>query len=83
MPLISQLLSPQPIVAAITAPQSLRGVEHAEDTTGSVLTPESGRLFLGANRAILLEPTGEANGCDLGHVTPKTLQKALYVEFLV
>ena len=25
------------------------------------------------------KPIGEANGCDLGHLTPKTLQKALYV----
>src|ERR1035438_5434203 len=27
------------------------------------------------------KPTDEANRCNLGHVTPKTLQKALYVEF--
>jgi hypothetical protein len=27
------------------------------------------------------EPTGEANRCNLGHVTPKTLQTALYVGF--
>src|ERR1035441_538327 len=27
------------------------------------------------------EPTDEANRCNLRHVTPKTLQKALYVGF--
>ena len=42
---------------------------------------ESGRFFPGANRAVLPEPTDEANRCNLGHVTPKTLQKALYVGF--
>jgi hypothetical protein len=25
------------------------------------------------------KPTAEANGCNLRHLTPKTLQKALYV----
>ena len=43
------------------------------------LTPEYGRFFRGANRAVLPEPTGEANRGNLGHLTPKTLQKALYV----
>jgi hypothetical protein len=43
--------------------------------------PESGRFFLGANRDVLLEPTEAANRCNLRHVTPKTLQKALYVGF--
>src|ERR1035437_2213655 len=42
---------------------------------------ESGRLFRGANRAVLPETTDEANRCNLRHVTPKTLQKALYVGF--
>jgi hypothetical protein len=36
---------------------------------------------MGASRTVLPEPTDEANRCDLGHVTPKTLQKALYVGF--
>ena len=36
---------------------------------------------MGANRAVLPEPTDEANRCNLGHGTPKTLQKALYVRF--
>src|ERR1019366_3735802 len=42
---------------------------------------ESGRFFRGANRAVLPEPIDEANRCNLRHVTPKTLQKALYVGF--
>src|ERR1039458_3918391 len=42
-------------------------------------TSESGRFFRDANRAVLPEPIDEANRCDLRHVTPKTLQKALYV----
>jgi len=37
--------------------------------------------FLGPNPAAVPKPTGEANRCNLGHVTPKTLQKALYVGF--
>ena len=42
--------------------------------------PEYGRFFLGPNPAVVPEkPTDEANRC--GHVTPKTLQKALYVGF--
>src|ERR1035438_5993586 len=44
-------------------------------------TTESGRFFRGTNRAVLLEPTDEANRCNLRHVTPKTLQKALSVGF--
>jgi hypothetical protein len=35
-------------------------------------------LFLGPNPA---KPTNEANRCNPRHVTPKTLQKALYVGF--
>ena len=42
---------------------------------------ESGRFFRCANRAVLPEPTDEANRCNLGHVTPKMLRKALYVGF--
>ena len=38
-------------------------------------------FFLGPNRAAYLEPIPEANRCDLRHVTPKTLRKALYVGF--
>ena len=41
--------------------------------------PEYGRLFLGANGAVVPKPTAEANRCNPGHVTPKTLQTALYV----
>ena len=33
----------------------------------------------GPNRAVVPKPSHEANGCILGHLTPKTLQKALYV----
>jgi hypothetical protein len=41
--------------------------------------PEYGRFFLGPIRAIVPNPTDEANRYDLGHVTPKTLKNALYV----
>jgi hypothetical protein len=41
--------------------------------------PEYGRFFLGPNRAVVPKPIDEANRCILGHLTPKTLQKALYV----
>jgi hypothetical protein len=41
--------------------------------------PEYGRFFLGLNRAVVPKPIDEANRCNQGHVTPKTLQKALYV----
>ena len=47
------------------------------------VTPEYGRHFLGPNPAVVPKPTDEANRCNLRHVTPKTPQKALYVEFLV
>jgi hypothetical protein len=49
-----------------------------------VLTPfpsEYGRFFLGPNPAVVPKPTNEANHCNLWHVAPKTLQKALYVGF--
>jgi hypothetical protein len=42
---------------------------------------ESGRFFRGANRAVLPEPTDEANRCNLRHLTPTALQKAQYVGF--
>jgi len=44
-----------------------------------VLRPEYGRFFLGPTRAVVPKPSDEANYCILRHVTPKTLQKALYV----
>src|ERR1017187_1731330 len=37
--------------------------------------------FLGANRAVLPDSTEAVNRCNLRHVTPKTLQKALYLGF--
>ena len=39
--------------------------------------PESRRFFRVANRAVLPEPTDEANRCNLGHERPKTPRKAL------
>ena len=45
------------------------------------LQPEYGRLFLGPDPAVVPKPIDEANRCNLGHVTPKPLQKALYVGF--
>ena len=42
---------------------------------------EYGRFFLGPNRAVVPKPTDEGNRCNLRHVAPKTLQKALYVGF--
>ena len=39
------------------------------------------RFFLAPNRAVDPKPTCEANRCNLRHVTPKTLRKALYVGF--
>ena len=39
------------------------------------------RFFLGPNRAVVPKPTNEANRCNPEHLTPKTLQKALYVGF--
>ena len=38
-------------------------------------------FFLGPNPAVVPKPTDEANRCNLRHVTPKMLQKALYVGF--
>jgi hypothetical protein len=35
--------------------------------------------FFNPNLAVVPEPTDEANRCNLRHVAPKTLQKALYV----
>ena len=43
------------------------------------VTRRARRFFLGANRAVVSNPTDEANRCILRHVRPKTLQKALYV----
>src|ERR1035437_1322830 len=35
--------------------------------------------FFNPNRAVAPKPTDEANRYNLGHLTPKTFQKALYV----
>ena len=43
------------------------------------VTRRARRFFLGPNRAVVPNPTDEANGCILGYLTPKPLQKALYV----
>jgi hypothetical protein len=40
---------------------------------------ESIRGFFTPNRTVVPKPTAEANRCNLRHVPPKTLQKALYV----
>ncbi len=48
---------------------------------GSGVTPEYGRFYLGPNRTVGPKPTDEANRCILGHLTPKALQKALYVGY--
>ena len=40
---------------------------------------EYGRFFLDPNRAVVPKPIHEANRCNPRHVTPKALQKALYV----
>jgi hypothetical protein len=45
------------------------------------LRPEVGRFWLAPKRAVVQKPTGEANRCNLRHLTPKPLQKALYVGF--
>src|ERR1039457_2582014 len=45
-------------------------------------TPANSPDFLGPHPALLPQPTDEANRCNLRHVTPKTLQKALYVGFV-
>ena len=57
------------------------GARVAEQPVGSEVMPEFGRFFPGATRAVVQKPTDEANRCNLGHVAPKTLQKALYVGF--
>ena len=44
-------------------------------------TPANSTDFLGPNPAVVPKPTDEANRCNLRHVTPKALQKALYVGF--
>jgi len=51
----------------------------AQHPPGSGVTPEYGRFFLGPSRAVVPKPTDEADRCNLGHLTPKALQKALYV----
>jgi hypothetical protein len=51
------------------------------NSTENSAEPNPGRLFLGANRVVLPEPTDAANRCNLRHVAPKTLHKALYVGF--
>ena len=48
---------------------------------GSGVTPEYGRFYLGHNRTVGPKPADEANRCILRHVTPKTLQIALYVGY--
>ena len=50
-------------------------------TITEAFKPEYGRFFLGPNPAVVPNPTDEANRCNLRHVAPKTLRKALYVEF--
>jgi hypothetical protein len=66
-----------PRVCASTAPCGTRGRSSA--TPSRQVTRRPCRFFLGAIRVPVPNPTDEANRCNLGHVTPKTLQKALYV----
>jgi hypothetical protein len=47
----------------------------------ALVTREYGTFFLGPDPAIVPKPINTANRCNLRHVTPKTLQKALYVVF--
>jgi hypothetical protein len=47
-----------------------------------MLKKEHSRFFLGPNRAVVPKPIDEANRYILGHLTPKTLQKALCVAFI-
>ena len=41
--------------------------------------PRPVRHFLGPNPAVVPKPIDDSIRCNLGHLTPKTLQKALYV----
>ena len=50
-------------------------------TITEAFKPEYDRFVLGPNPAVVPKPTDEPNRCNLRHVTPKTLQKALYVGF--
>ena len=43
--------------------------------------PAEAQVLPGPNGAVVPKPIDEANRCNLRHVTPKTLQKALYVGF--
>ena len=59
------------------------GKDHESRNTlkALVLRRNTAGSSRGPNRAVVLKPIGEANRCNLRHVTPKTPQKALYVGF--
>ena len=52
-------------------------------TRNTLKTPglrrNTGKFFLAAIHTVAPKPTYKANCCDLRHLPPKTLQKALYV----
>jgi len=43
----------------------------------AVIKARASRFFLGLNRAVVPKSIAEANRCILGHLAPKTRQKAL------
>ena len=64
------------------ADKNVRAPVARANSQSSGVTPEYGRFFLGPNRAVVPKPSDEANRCNLRHVAPKALQKALYVGYL-
>jgi hypothetical protein len=67
-------------VLGIICISRFEAIPHARNTLKTlVLRWNTAEFFLGPNRAVVPEPTDEANRCNPGNVTPKTLQNALYV----
>jgi hypothetical protein len=60
---------------ALSAPKEERGTaSFVPPSRNQKDTPEHGRFLLGLNPAVVPKPTDTPNRCNLGHVTPKTLQ---------
>src|ERR1039458_9585324 len=55
------------------------GVEQQAFAMGKRSAIETAKASMGPHGAVVPKPTDEANRCILGHGTPKTLRKALYV----
>ena len=71
----------QPHHPSTTGARPVPGRSNVRPRVAGTQQPSPRQVLPAPNRAVAPKATDEANCCNLRHVTPKTLQKALYVGF--